>query len=395
MEVTVNHAMFRNAKSDGSRRLTFDIHGLDVALVNAIRRVILSEVPHVAFHPDHLRIHANTGALHNEFMAHRLSMIPLCFDADEVYAMEHDDDGGRYRFVLDARNTGTEDLHVTTKDFVLYARDGTVLDERVRSVLPSDPVTRDHVLVTTLRPHRNDPKQGEHLHVECSPVVGIARDNAAWCPVSMCTFQNKVDPAAAEAGFDAWLQEKGGDLTPAEIKEYRQRFFIMDAKRFFFKDDRGEPTAFVFDIESECGLSPQLLVFRALCILRRKVLALRDNHAVEHEREHGDLQVVKISGEGHTFGNLWQALTYNDFYPRAVDFVGYYVPHPLEDRVVLKYRLREASQGAEEARDFFATTCDMMVERLDAVIDAWLQFSKLPKTLGYVSEYIKKDRRAM
>ena len=40
------------------------------------------------------------------------------------------------RFVLDARNTGTEDLHVTTKDFVLYARDGTVLDERVRSVLP-------------------------------------------------------------------------------------------------------------------------------------------------------------------------------------------------------------------------------------------------------------------
>lgn len=380
--------MFRNAKADG-RTLTFDVHDQDVALVNAIRRVILSEVPNVAFHPEQLRIHANTGALHNEFLSHRLSMIPLCFEAEEVYAMEHDE-ASPYRFVLDVRNTGKEELHVTTRDFVLYARDGTVLDELVRDILPADPVTGDHVLVTTLRPHRSDPKQGEHLHVECRPVVGIARDHAAWCPVSMCTFQNKMDPAAAEAGFEAWLKERGGDPTAAEIEEYRRRFYIMDANRFYYKDKHGEPSAFVFRIESECALSPQLLVFRALCILRRKVQRLRDHDVETDER---GMQVVKIAGEGHTFGNMWQALTYNEFHPDTVDFVGYHVPHPLEDRVVLKYRLRASQEAASGV--FFATTCDSIVERLDAVIDAWLQFSKLPKTMSYVSEYNKKDRRAM
>ncbi len=398
--------------ASAGRCLCFEVADVDVAVVNALRRVVLSEVPNAAFHPSSVRIIANTGALHNEFMGHRLSMIPLCFDADEIYDLENAENGtAQLRFVLDKRNTGREPLHVTTRDFVIYARDGTVLDDADRErILPADPVTGDHVLITTLRPHPSNPKEGEHLHVECRPVIGIARDHAAWCPVSMCTFENKVDDAAAEAGFLARLEElraeRGRDLSEPEVAEYRARFFIMDAKRFFVKDDRGEPTAFVFRLESECALAPELLVFRGLCMLRDKLRRHRQ-HAVQAD-DGGMMQVV-VQGEGHTFGNLWQALTYNASTTASasaarflLDFVGYYVPHPLEERVVLKMHSPVAGGAAAEepaaaAEALFAQTCDGAAAYLDGLIDEWLTVSKLSNKVRYVAEALRarKNEAAM
>jgi DNA-directed RNA polymerase subunit L len=359
-----------------------------------------------------VRIFANTGALHNEFMAHRLSMIPLCFDADEIYDLESAEKGkeetAQLRFVLDKRNTGREPLHVTTRDFVIYARDGTVLDDADRErILPADPVTGDHVLITTLRPHPSNPKEGEHLHVECRPVIGVARDHAAWCPVSMCTFENKMDEAAAEAGFLARLEElraeRGRDLSEPEVAEYRARFFIMDAKRFFVKDESGEPTAFVFRLESECALAPELLVFRGLHILRDKLRRHRQQ-AVQTDDD-GMMQVV-VQGEGHTFGNLWQALTYSAYTRAAakqerereqeLDFVGYYVPHPLEERVVLK--MHSPVGGEPAAADaLFAQTCDGGAAYLDGLVDEWLTVSKLSNKVPYVAEALRarKNEAAM
>ena len=60
-------------------------YGLDKSIINSIRRTLLSDIPTVAFRTDDdsqkdIIIHTNNTPLHNEFLSHRISMIPLYID---------------------------------------------------------------------------------------------------------------------------------------------------------------------------------------------------------------------------------------------------------------------------------------------------------------------------
>lgn len=67
-------------------KIIVDIENMQLGLANAIRRSLLSEIPIIGFNDnwnneEHLRntvIKKNNTAVHNEFLAHRLSMIPIC-----------------------------------------------------------------------------------------------------------------------------------------------------------------------------------------------------------------------------------------------------------------------------------------------------------------------------
>jgi len=62
--------------------LLFTISGINVSFVNAIRRIILSEIPIVVFKvspndKNKCNIISNTCGLNNEIVKHRLSCIPI------------------------------------------------------------------------------------------------------------------------------------------------------------------------------------------------------------------------------------------------------------------------------------------------------------------------------
>ena len=64
-----------------------DEYGLDKSIVNSLRRTLMSEIPAVAFRvaedsQKDITIELNNTSLHNEFILHRLSMIPLFIDPE-------------------------------------------------------------------------------------------------------------------------------------------------------------------------------------------------------------------------------------------------------------------------------------------------------------------------
>jgi len=55
--------------------IDFDVHNVDVSVVNSLRRVMWAEVPTLAI--DLVDIEINTSPLHDEFLAHRLGLLPI------------------------------------------------------------------------------------------------------------------------------------------------------------------------------------------------------------------------------------------------------------------------------------------------------------------------------
>ena len=111
--------------------IIFDIkgdkeNGLNKSIVNSIRRVILSSIPTVGFRTEmdntDIKIIKNTTSLHNEFLLHRISMIPLYIDPSTYKR--------NYLFKLTVENDSTKPItKITCNDFEIFPIKEDVIPE--------------------------------------------------------------------------------------------------------------------------------------------------------------------------------------------------------------------------------------------------------------------------
>ena len=107
--------------SNNENDITFDIKGtsedgLHKSIVNGIRRTLLSMIPSIGFRTEisdsDIIIEKNTTSLHNEFLLHRISLIPLYIDPS-TYEKQ-------YLFYLNVQNTSDPIKTITAADFQIY-----------------------------------------------------------------------------------------------------------------------------------------------------------------------------------------------------------------------------------------------------------------------------------
>jgi DNA-directed RNA polymerase subunit L len=399
----------------------FDIHGVDLAVVNALRRCIMTEVPTAAFRfdaagpaqPQGIRILANTSVLHNEFVGHRVSLVPLGFDENQLETF----DPTHWRFVLKAKNGSMADvLDVTTADFEVFDQTGARVKQEVRNaILPPCSVTGNHILLLRLKPSSLGDGNGDEVHMECTPSMGVGRDHARWSPVSMCFFRHKVDQEEAasvlrkkiEAANAAREAQSQAELTSSEVESLTAQFMTLDAHRCYYKDEHGEPKAFEFRIESVTRLRPAYLFYKAFRVLLKKLEVI--TAAIEGQGDTGgkvelvsypnmdDFYHFLIRGEDHTIGNLLQGLLYKrwvrDGLAREVSYIGYYQPHPLESHIIVKIKCAIAG---DDVRRRMAEGVRSIVEHLEALALEFVRFAGLdtakPAVAG-IAEFVARAQK--
>ena len=349
-------ALFSNFESD-SKKLSVDITNVDVSYVNSIRRTIFTHIPNVGFYfklddhyvHSHMNIIANDSPIHNEFLSHRLSLIPLHLNVNEVEEWTNNE----YKFILKAENTSQNYMNITTEHFQILDKSGQPLSkQKTKEILPPNSVTKDYILITKLHP--SSPTEPKKIHIELTATKGIAKDCICWSVVSQCSYFNKIDEALATKKLKERIdiEKESGKRSTDDITS---EFNTLERYRCFLKNRRDEPNAFTFLLESECHFTPEYIFFKACSILIEQLEELGVNIAKDEESDvfeifttadASNFYTVSVKGHTHTIANLLQSNIMNmciygndkDMIDYQLAYIGYCVPHPLEERFLIKLK---------------------------------------------------------
>ncbi|MGQ9544738.1 MAG: DNA-directed RNA polymerase subunit D [Candidatus Bathycorpusculaceae bacterium] len=154
------------------KNLRLLVREVDVPFMNALRRIIISEVPCMAI--DEVVIIENSSILQDEIIAHRLGLIPLKTDLDSYNLPEECPCKSEFGCNL-CRVTLTLDVE---------AKEGTrtVYSGELKSENPEIVPVSDHIPIIKLA-------KGQKLRLEAYARLGRGKNHAKWQPVSMCTYK--------------------------------------------------------------------------------------------------------------------------------------------------------------------------------------------------------------
>jgi DNA-directed RNA polymerase subunit L/DNA-directed RNA polymerase alpha subunit len=401
-------SLFANYESDG-KKLSIDINDVDVSFVNSIRRTIFTHIPNVGFYfkldehyvTSNTTIMVNDSPIHNEFLSHRLSLIPLHLTVDDIVNWTDT----QYKFVLKAENTSAEIMNVTTEHFTIYDDQGELLPtKKVREIFPMNPITKQFILITKLHPGSNDkPKK---IHIELIATKGTAKDCICWSTISQCTYFNKVDEDLVAKRLEEYIEveKENGKRT---IEDITNEFNTLERLRCFHKNRYDEPNAFTFLLESECMLTPEYIFFKAGRILIEQLEALSVEMAKDDESdvvsifsapEVNNFYTISVKGHTHTIANLLQSNILNmgirdddknnkDLLEYKLVYVGYNVPHPLEEMFQIKFKF-DQDTSRRKMIEFFLLCLIRIKGELIQIMRAWVEYTLLYKqNINEVAEF--------
>jgi len=402
--------MFVDHKVINPQRIQFTIKDIELSIVNAVRRIILSELPNVAIYFDpydiennDIVIKINNSVLHNEFLAHRISLIPIHFDENELNNFKPEN----YKFILKKKNISSTQINVTTKDIDIYDNNDDKYDDKFREKLfPKNKITGDYIQITKLKPNLYEPQKGEEIDIEFRGSINIAKTHSRWCPTSQCSYYNNIDEELANSVFKGKIAEqekiKESKLSESEIQDMKSKFDALDIYRCFKKNKFDEPNEFIFQIESECRMRPNYLFYKGLIILILKlenfITNLTNNHDSINITQMGNIDnfyQIGIKNEDHTLINVLQCLIYKRHFQRSdsvtnkvLEYIGFNQPHPLDSVMYLKLKFNQADK--DFTKTFMIDAINKIIQDLNIITKEWVSFVKLGSSdIIEVQNYIK------
>ena len=355
--------------------LRFTVGGINVAFANAIRRVIVAEIPTVVMRTsphdqDNSIVTTNTTRMNNGLIKQRLACIPVHVDDPSF-------DAQNYAVDIQKRNDGETIDYVTTADFrVRNVQTGKYLtDDQTRKLFPPCPLTGDHIDVVRIRPRVSDEIPGEELDMTCRLSMGMAKDDGAFNVASTCVCAASIDAVAAHQAMTAAIAElKAEGADKATIERAKHDWNALRAKRFT------KPDSHEFAIESVGVFSNGALVQTACAIMVEKLNGARarvesDPEALSPLSSECTIENgydVDLTGEDYTLGKVLEYVIYSRYFGKDVTYCAFRKPHPHRPECYIRLGFAAETDKAEVTSRVAAATdaAAVVFERIRSEFDA-------------------------
>lgn len=241
-------------------RIKFELYDCDLSVANALRRIMLAEVPTISI--DLVEFESNTSVLVDEFLAHRLGLVPLLSQKAKEFKYSRDCSCMQYcsncsvELRLNVRCTEETTRDVTSKEL-------TSNHEEIRPVHDSSNPTPGILLVKL--------RKGQEIRLKCIAKKGVGKEHSKWSPVANVAFEYDPDNLLRHTNF--WVEEDVNKEWPHSV--YSQTNTYPDEKNNLPFDAKSEPNRFYFNVESVGSLRPEEILLQAISILQSKLGAVQ------------------------------------------------------------------------------------------------------------------------
>ncbi|KJP85865.1 hypothetical protein AK88_04513 [Plasmodium fragile] len=266
--------------------LILEIKNLNVSIANALRRIMLAEVPTIAI--EKVNIFQNTGIIADEMLCHRLGLIPFKFDADLInFKEEYEKYNHLNCFCFKLHVKFTKKVGSSETSQSIYSRDlkWCPINEQQKVRFQKNPprVVDDNILITKL-------SNGQEIELICFLEKGIGKTHAKWSPV--CTAVYKMYPAFSFNTSETFTKEEKNDLVnicPKNVFDVEDSDTLVAKnplncsscrvciekypKKISFEKVKNH---FIFTIESTGCFSAADIFRKALLILKDKVVSVKE-----------------------------------------------------------------------------------------------------------------------
>lgn len=282
-------------------RIVFELKDSDIATANALRRIIISEVPTICI--DTVDIYENSSVLPDEVISHRLGLIPL----KSIRPMSF----WNYQHSCTCEDGECDNCHVSLTLDVSFKEDE---DSLTTAVTSADIVSNnDHIEVMNFanREEARDAYEegimivkigkGQSLKLEMHAVKGIAKEHSKWSPVATCALRYDAKVILNDNILDTYTQEQREEFVeacPTSVFEVdattgnvlvansddcifcKECIYAAEEYRVAPEDPLGvtvehNEKKFTFTVETTGAMAAKDVVMDALEVLEQKIMKLQ------------------------------------------------------------------------------------------------------------------------
>jgi DNA-directed RNA polymerase subunit L len=331
--------------------LKFTLSNVNVSYANALRRVIISNIPCIVFKStpyieNKVNIKVNKTRLNNELLKQRISSIPIHIDNIDEFPYED------YVVELNKSNTTNNIIYVTSEDFkIKNVKTDTYLNSaEVKNIFPPDKITGDYIDITRLRPKLSEQINSEELILSAELSVSSAEEEGMYNVVSTCCYGNTLNVTKINEVWEEKeksLIEEG--LSKENIEYIKKDWLSLDAKRLYVED------SFDFIIETLGIYSNFKLLELASSILIKKLyqsleLLKSNNDLIKDSEDTMDnCYTIILENEDYTVGKIIEYSLYSRYFieKKLLNYVGFLKKHPHDKNSIIKVSFKNITTKDE------------------------------------------------